>query len=281
MSAKKAPAKKATRKIAATKKPKAPAPSPKKSKKKAAAKRPTTRSRGPASGTAPRSGPSAAPAAARAAEELLLVCVQAPFPQTAASIIVQSTVPSTGGTRDQIWRLEAVLEMNPPRFFAGWATTALFTLDVKVNAMATPTAGTWGNTERTATAPGACQVLIMRDGDKVKFSLASGAKHAPEKAMPRPDPTRRLNADVAFEQNGPNGITAAAVSVISDKAWASLIAGSTAATKGLAFDGKWRSNLGPKDGASLASGSWAFSVMTRSAYSSFCTSLRLTEHIEG
>ncbi len=119
----------------------------------------------------------------------------------------------------------------------------------------------------------------MREQDKVKFSLAFGTKHAPEKAMPRPDSARRLNADIAFELNGSSGITASAVAVISDKAWSALIAGSTAATKGLAFDGKWRSNLGQKDGAAMASGSWAFSVMTRKDYSAFCEARQLTEQI--
>ncbi len=208
------------------------------------------------------------------AQSLLLVCIQDPF-ETAGSVsrINRASIPSIDGNLAHQWQLESVMEMNVPapsqRFFEGWATAGSFTLDVKVNASAI--LGAWGSPAKTGTTPGSCRILIMRDGEsKVKFSLASGAVHAPEKPMPRPDSDRFLNGDIGFELNGSSGISVAASVVVSKKPWSTLIAGSTVATKGLAFDGKWRANLEKGDGDVVAAGSWSFAVMTREAYQAFC-----------
>lgn len=213
-------------------------------------------------------------AAAAPAQELLLVCIQDPF-ETAGSFsrISNVTVPSADGSSSHQWRLESVFEMNVPapsqRFFEGWATAGSFTIDVKMSASAVP--GAWSSTQRTATVAGSCRLLVMKDGDnKVKFSLSSGAVHAPEKTMPQPDQKRFLNGDLGFELNGTSAVSVAATAVISKKSWSNLIAGSTVSTKGLAFDGKWRANLEAGDGDSIAAGSWSFSVMTREAYQAFC-----------
>jgi len=69
------------------------------------------------------------------------------------------------------------------------------------------------------------------------------------------------------------------VAVISTRNWSLLIAGSNAATQGLAFDGKWRRNLDENDGAASVPGTWAFAVMTQAAYESFCLNRGWTPYI--
>lgn len=209
---------------------------------------------------------------ASAAADLLLVCLQDPFDAVGdSSTLVHAAVPTADGSAAHHWNLEAVMEMNPPRVFAGWATRGSFTLDLSVHATASPMTGTWGGTVRTTSASGACRVLVMRDSNnKVRFSLTTGARHAVEKPMPPPDDRRFLNADIAFETNGASGLTAGAVAVISHKNWSRLMAGSTAATRGLAFDGKWRHNLDAADGDAVVPGAWAFAVMTKDAYEALC-----------
>ena len=217
------------------------------------------------------------------AADLLLVCLQDPFDAVGdSSIIAHSAVATADGNSAHLWKLEAVMEMNPPRFFAGWATRGSFTLDLSVTAAASAAAGSWGGTVRTTSGSGNCRVIVMRDSNnKVRFSLASGARHAAEKSMPLPDDRRFLNADIAFELNGTAGLSAGAVAVISNRSWSHLIAGSTAATKGLAFDGKWRHNLEAADGDSSVPGRWAFAVMTREAYDAHCLNHGLTPCIPG
>ena len=210
--------------------------------------------------------------AASQAPDLLLVCLQDPFDAVGdSSTIVCSTVPTADGTSAHLWQLEAVMEMNPPRFFEGWATRGDFTLDLSVHATASPAAGTWGGTVSTTSGSGNCRVMILRDSNnKVRFSLATGARHAGEQPMPMPDDRRFLNADIAFDANGASGLSAGAVAVISNKNWSRLSAGSSVATQGLAFDGKWRHNLDAADGDTFVSGAWAFAVMTREAYETCC-----------
>ncbi|MGC4013364.1 MAG: hypothetical protein QM755_02435 [Luteolibacter sp.] len=230
---------------------------------------------------APLGGGAAPPAAAAA--EMLLVCLQDPFDGIGASSskIVSSLVSASDHDPRHLWRLESVLEMNNPRFFESWATRGSFTLDLTVAASVREDAGQWGGNARIASSTGDCRVMIMRDAEnKIRFSLASGARQAGEKAMPRPDGQRFLNADVGFEANGSNGLTAGAVGVISNKNWSRLIAGSTVATKGLAFDGKWRTNLEAGDGDAVAQGTWAFAVMSRADYSSLCANHGWPEHVE-
>ncbi len=205
-------------------------------------------------------------------EDWLLVCLQDPFDAVGdSSVMVHSWVAAVDRDPSHQWRLEAVLELNAPRVFTGWATHSDFTLDLSVQATAAPAAGTWGGTVRTASGSGKCRVIVTRDpSNKVRFSLATGARHAAEQAMCPPDSGRFLNADVAFELNGPCGLNAAAVAVISNRCWSRLIAGSSAATVGLAFDGKWRTKLDDSDGDSCALGAWSFGVMTRTDYDAWC-----------
>ncbi|BCU78392.1 hypothetical protein llg_31070 [Luteolibacter sp. LG18] len=226
----------------------------------------------------------AAPPKAVASEDMLLVCLQDPFEGIGASSskIVDATVPASDHDPRHLWRLESVLEMNLPRFFESWATRGSFTLDLTVAASVRESAGHWGGNARTTSATGNCRVMVMRDGDnKIRFSLGSGARQATETSMPRPDVQRFLNADVAFEANGANGLTAAAVAVISNKSWSRLIAGSAVLTKGLAFDGKWRTNLESGDGDSAAQGTWAFAVMSSADYSALCLNHGWPEHVDG
>jgi hypothetical protein len=206
------------------------------------------------------------------APDLLLVCLQDPFEAVGdSSTIVRTTVPTADGSSAHLWQLEAVMEMNPPRVFRGWATRGSFTLDLSVHASAFPATGTWGGTANTTSGPGNCRVIIMRDSNnKVRFSLASATRHAAEQPMPAPENRRFLNADIAFETNGASGLSAGAVAVVSNINWARLIAGSGAAASGMAFDGKWRHNLDPADGDASVAGAWAFTVMTRDAYEAFC-----------
>lgn len=215
--------------------------------------------------------------------ELLLVCLQDPFDGIggASSKIVNALVPASDHDPRHQWRLESMLEMNRPRFFESWATRGSFTLDVSVSASVVEAEGHWGGNARTASGSGNCRVMILRDGNKVQFSLASGARHADEMAMPRPDPRRFLNADVGFAANGPNGLTAGAVAVISNRNWSRLIAGSSVATQGMALDGKWRNNLEAGDGDSTSQGNWAFAVMSKDDYSALCRSRGWAEYIEG
>ena len=204
--------------------------------------------------------------------DLLLVCLQHPFDAVGdSSTIIRSAVATADGNSVHLWQLEAALVMNPPRCFAGWATRGGFTLDLSVNATASPASGTWGGTVHTSSGTGNCRVLVLRDSnEKVRFSLASGTRHAPEQPMPSPDSHRYLNADIAFELNGPAGLSAAAVAVISNNNWSHLIAGSAVTSKGLAFDGKWRLKLDPADGDATALGAWAFAVMSPPAYTALC-----------
>lgn len=211
-------------------------------------------------------------AEASPAEDLLLVCLQDPFDAVGdSSAIVRSTVPTAVGNVSHQWLLEAVLELNPPRFFAGWATRGCFTLDLSVHAAASPAAGTWGGVVRATSGSGNCRVMVMRDSNnKVRCSLASGARHAAEQALPAPDAGRFLNADIAFELNGTAGLSVGAVAVISNRNWSRLIAGSTAATQGMAFDGKWRQKLDAGDGDSAVLGAWAFGVLAKGDYEALC-----------
>jgi len=213
-----------------------------------------------------------APGPPPAAPDLLLVCLQDPFKGVGdSSSIVHSAVPAADGNLAHQWMLESVLEMNPPRFFASWATRDSFVLDLSVSATALPVEGTWGGTVSTLSGSGNCRVRVMRDAsNKVQFSLDTDARHAPEISMPRPDDQRFLNADIAFQANGKSGLSAGAVAVISSISWSHLIAGSSAATQGLAFDSKWNHNLSNGDGDSQAPGSWAFAVMTLDAYQDLC-----------
>jgi hypothetical protein len=224
-----------------------------------------------ATGT-PTPTPPARAVATAAAADLLLVCLQDPFDGVGDSTtLVRTTVPAADGNLSHQWMLEAVMEMHPPRFFEGWATRGTCSLDLSVSATALPATGTWGGTVSTLTGSGVCRVIVLRDADnKVHFSLDCDARHAPELPMPAPDSQRFLNADIAFEVNGKCGISAGAVGVISNKPWARLLAGSSAATSGLAFDGGWRRNLAEGDGDSMVPGTWAFAVMTLDAYQALC-----------
>lgn len=208
----------------------------------------------------------------RELDEDLLVCLQDPFPTPGTSSLIRnSEVPAGGGQPGDHWRLEATLEMNPPRVFAGWATRGSFTIDLKANALVTEAAGTWGGTVRSSSASSPCRVIVLRTGDKkLRFSLPGGCQQAGEKRLPRPDPERHLNADVAFATRGKEGLAVAATAVVSNLPWARLITGSSADTEGLAFDNKWRRNLDEKDGSTTAQGSFAFAVMSRSAYTALC-----------
>ncbi|MCX6865001.1 MAG: hypothetical protein NTV46_02045 [Verrucomicrobia bacterium] len=159
--------------------------------------------------------------AASPAPDLLLVCLQDPFDAVGdSSTIVRSEVPAADGNAAHSWTLEAVMEMNPPRFFEGWATRGNFTLDLSVNATVFPQAGTWSDTLRTTSGSGNCRVLVTRDSsNKVRFSLASAARHATEKPMPLLAKQRFLNADIAIELNGTSGLSAGAVAVVSSSRW--------------------------------------------------------------
>jgi len=217
------------------------------------------------------------PTPARAAPvppDLLLVCLQDPFDAVGdSSTLVRAVVPAASGNPGHQWMLESVLEMHPPRCFRGWATRGSFTLDLSVTATALPATGTWGGTATTLSGSGNCRIIVMRDADdKVHFSLASDARHAPEMPMPVPDEQRFLNADIAFEANGKNGVSAGAVAVISSRNWSHLIVGSSAATAGMAFDGGWRRNLAVSDGDATVPGAWAFMVMTLELYEAHCAS---------
>jgi len=218
------------------------------------------------------------------ADEMLLVCLQDPFEGIGGSWakIVDSAVPASEQDPRHLWKLEVVLEIYRSRFFESWATRGSFTLDLLVNAKVCESAGTWGGNTGTTSGSGNCRVMIMRDAaNKVRFSLLSGCRQATEKPMPRPDSQRFLNADIGFAANGPGGLTAGATAVISTRNWSRLIAGSSAATEGLAFDGKWRSHLEQGDGDAVAQGSWAFAVMSRADYSSLCRNQGWAEHVDG
>ena len=234
-----------------------------------------------ASKVSPRAHSGTAVAPGAAAPDLLLVCVRDPFDAVGdSSTIVRAAVGTADGTAAHQWQLETVMEMNPPRFFASWATRGCFTLDLRVNAAVFPSTGTWGGTVRTTSGSGNCRVSVLRDAsNKVRCSPASAACHAVEKAMPAPEERRFLNADIAIETNGPANLNAGAVAVISNINWPELIAGSTAATTGLAFDGKWRHNLDAADGDTTVSAEWAFAVMTREVYEALCLDHGWVPHI--
>ncbi|KAB2641164.1 MAG: hypothetical protein DVB26_05370 [Verrucomicrobia bacterium] len=210
--------------------------------------------------------------------EWLLVCLQDPFDGVGdSSSIARATVPAADGNLTHQWMLETTLEINPPRFFASWATRGNFILDLSVSAT---TLGTWGGTVSTGSGRGNCRVMVMRDGDnKPQFTLESNARHAPEITMPPPAQQRFLNADIAFELNGKSGLSASAVAVISSMPWSRLIAGSSVATQGLAFDGKWRHNLAIGDGDALVPGSWAFAVMSPQTYEELCAANGWQPHV--
>jgi len=260
-----------------------------KSSRKTAVDRPAGANEGlPESSSRTHSGASAAGAASVPAgvaggdpADLLLVCIQHPFQsQHVFSLIANVLVPCADGNPQHLWQLQTVLEMNPPRFFEGWATAGSFTLDLKVNASLAASDGAWGGIERTGTAAGTCRMVVMRDAkNEVSFSLASVAVQAAEVRLTWPDEHRHLNADVSFALNGSAGLTAAAVAVVSQRPWARLVAGSNAPTKGLAFDAKWRSNLDDGDDAVAAAGAWAFAVMTPDAYAAFCRQRGLAEQV--
>ncbi|KAB2641894.1 MAG: hypothetical protein DVB25_00200 [Verrucomicrobia bacterium] len=212
--------------------------------------------------------------AAPPAPDLLLVCLQDPFEGIGdSSSIVRATVPAADGNLTHQWMLETALEINPPRFFASWATRASFILDLSVSATTMPSTGTWAGTVATLSGSGNCRVMVMRNGDdEPQFSLVSDACHAPEVAMPAPAQHQFLNADIAFELNGKNGLSAGAVAVISSLSWSHLIAGSSTATHGLAFDSKWRHNIAAGDGDAQVVASWAFAVMSPQTYQELCDS---------
>jgi hypothetical protein len=222
-------------------------------------------------------GKSPAPVASRARtagppQDLLVVCLQDPFDAVGdSSSIVHTEVPTAGGNTAHCWKLEAVMEMNPPRFFKGWATCGSFTLDLSVHGAAFPATGTWADSIRTTSGSGKCQVIITRDSsNKIRFSLASVARHATERPMPSPDETRFLNADIGIKSNGSNGLSAGAVAVVSNRSWSRLIAASSVTTQGMAFDGKWRQKLDSEDGDATVMGEWAFALMTREDYEAHC-----------
>lgn len=211
--------------------------------------------------------------------EWLLVCLQDPFDGVGdSSSITRTNVPAADGSLTNPWMLEAALEINPPRFFASWATRGTFVLDLSVSAT---TLGTWGGTVTTGSGSGNCRVMVMRDdNNKPQFTLESNARHAPEMTMPPPAQHRFLNADIAFELNGKCGLSASAVAVISNMPWSRLIAGSSVASQGLAFDGKWRHNLAIGDGEALVPGSWAFAVMSPQTYQNLCAANGWEPHVE-
>ncbi len=268
MSAKKTPAAKPAA-IPATKPAAIPATKP--------AAKPATK---PAAKPATKSAVKSA-AAALAADDWLLVCLQDPFEAVGdSSSIGVAMVASADGNSSQLWRLEAVMALNPPRFFQSWATRGVFTLNLSVHAVASPAKGTWGDTVRSTSGSGNCRVTVSRDtGNKLRFSLAKGARRAAEKPMPRPETQRFLNADVAFELNGGSGVSAGAVAVISGRRWSRLIIGTDVTTDGLAFDGKWRRNLDDADGDASVAGSWSFAVMTRPDYETLCHKQRWVPYI--
>jgi len=207
------------------------------------------------------------------AADLLLVCVDDPFEAVGdSSNIVRVTVPTADGTSAHLWALEAVMEINPPRTFKGWATRSGFTLDLSVNASVFPAnSGTWGGTASSTSGIGNCRVIVSRGpNNKLRFSADSGTRHATERPMPEPEDQRFFNADIAFETDGLDRLIAGAAAVISNMGWDRLTAGSGAAETGMAFDNKWRHNLDPADGYASVPGKWTFEVMTMVDYETFC-----------
>ena len=205
--------------------------------------------------------------------DLLLVCVKDPFEAVGdSSNIVQVIMPTSDGSSAHLWVLEVVLEMNPPRTFRGWATRGGFILDLSVNATVFPAhSGTWGGTASSTSGIGNCHIAVSRgSNNQVRFSSASGTRHATERSMPAPEDQRFLNADIAFQTASPNQLTAGATAVISNNEWERLTAGSGAAESGLFFDNKWRHNLDPADGYASMPGKWTFAVMTMGDYEKFC-----------
>ena len=201
----------------------------------------------------PQAKPSARPAKS---EDLLLVCLQDPFDGIGSSAkIVEAYIPASDHDSNHQWRLRSVMEMHPPRFFESWATRGSFTLDLTVQGSASEAAGRWGGEAGTRTGAGTCRVMVMRDADhKIRVSLVSGTRHAAEVRMPRPDTQLIPECRRRIRIERKKRTTAGAVAVISNKGWSRLIAGSAVTTKGLAFDGKWRSNLEKGDGDATAQG---------------------------
>jgi len=207
------------------------------------------------------------------AADFLLVCVADPFEAVGdSSNIVRVTVPTADATAAHLWTLEAVLDMNPPRSFKGWATHGDFTLDLSVNATVFPAnSGTWGGTACAASGIGNCHVVVSRGpNSKVRFSADSGTRHATEQSMPGPEDQRSFNADIAFAIDGTDMVLAGAVAVISTRNWEHLAAGTGAAESGMFFDNKWHHNLDPADGYASVPGRWIFEVMTTEQYEAFC-----------
>lgn len=196
----------------------------------------------------------------------VLVCVQDPHPAPGILTLVEdSDVPAASGIPTQQWRLHAVLEQNPPRFFEGWATTGTFTLDVRVNASVKEKSGNWGGHTTISSGAKPCRLTISIGEDKqVKFSATEGVQHATGKHMPVE--ARYLIGDIAFTTKEDGIVEVAATSVICTEKWSHLIAHTAAATKGLAFDTRWGAHLKANDGFTVAAGVWTFAVMTRGEY---------------
>ena len=209
----------------------------------------------------------------QAPAEMLLVCVSDPFEAVGdSSKIAEVTVTTADGTSAHLWTLVAVMEMNPPRTFKGWATRGSFTLDLNVSVTIYPAnSGTWGGTDSATSGMGNCRVVISRGANNKspEFSTDSAACRATERPLPEPEDQRYLNADISFEVNGAK-VSAGAVAVISNNDWDHLTAGSDAAQSGMAFDTKWHKNLDPADGYASVPGQWEFALMTNEDYEKFC-----------
>jgi hypothetical protein len=230
------------------------------------------------------------PAKAKTGDELLLVCLQDPFTQGTWILHRDDVVPCDDGNSAHTWQLRAGFELLAPRMLEGQFSRVPVAMNLKGFASAGPANNAhWAPSVRleTSTVPPLKLIVRVNNSGKIEFSLASGAKHPEGKPLPFAGDRRDFNMDVAFATNGPSGFTAAATAVISTLPWAQLIAGSAAATKGLAFDTSWMRNLRKgsettdkkgktttvvPDGATIAQDSWAFAAMTPSEYESWCAS---------
>jgi hypothetical protein len=226
----------------------------------------------------------------KSSADLLLVCLQDPFTQGTWILHRDDIVPCDDGNSAHLWQLRAGFELLAPRMLEGQFSRVPVAMNLKGLASAGPSNNAnWAPTVRleTSTAPPLKLIVRVNNSGKVEFSLASGAKHPEGKPLPFAGDRRAFNTDVAFATNGPSGFTAAATAVISTLPWAQLIAGSAAATKGLAFDTGWMRNLRKgsettdkkgktttivPDGATIAQDSWAFAAMTRAEYETWCAS---------
>lgn len=235
--------------------------------------------------TSPKISPAAK---AKARDELLLVCLQDPFTQGTWILHRDDIVPCDDGNSAHLWQLRAGFELIAPRMIEGQFSRVPVAMNLKGFASAGPANNAhWAPTARleTSTVPPLKLIVRVNNSGKVEISLASGAKHPEGKPLPFAGDQRAFNTDVAFATNGPSGFTAAATAVISTLPWPQLIAGSAAATKGLAFDTGWMRNLRKgsettdkkgktttivPDGATIAQDSWAFAAMTRAEYETWC-----------